>query len=238
MRTAIVDDRADDREFLAKELYGALRERGYGAAAIDAYEGGEQLLEAFDRGSYDLIFLDIYMKGINGIETGAEIRKKDRDVRLVFITTSNDFAAESYSLRADYYLLKPFSREDILRALDCIDLSDFERKRVAVLPDGSEIPLHDILYSEYFNHRITIHLINGRKKKLRASQLEMEKLLCANDFFATSMKGMIVNLEYVQRIDEGMIYLEEGHCLPVSRRRSSDIRRAHAAILFRSVRKS
>ena len=70
------------------------------------------------------------MDGMNGIEAAAEVRKEDRSVRLVFVTTSNDFAAESYSLRADYYLLKPYVHEDILKALSIINLEDYERQRV------------------------------------------------------------------------------------------------------------
>jgi len=64
----------------------------------------------------------------------------------------------------------------------------------------------------------------------------MEKLLCSNEGFMTCTKGMIVNLEYVRRIEDGMIQLEEKKQVPVSRRRMADIRRAHAEYLFRQVR--
>lgn len=236
MRVSIVDDRPDDRTTLQRELDSALREKGYSVEAIDLYASGEEFLSGFEKGKYDLIFFDIYMDGMNGIEAAAEVRKKDRSVRLVFVTTSNDFAAESYSLRADYYLLKPYVHEDILKALSIIDLEDYERQRVLVLPDKTTCLLHDIIYSEYYNHRIILYLKNSRRKKLRASQAAMEGVLCKNDGFVTCTKGIIVNLEYVQRIEDGTVYLADRLQVPVSRRRTAEIRKAHADYMFRQVR--
>ena len=236
MRVSIVDDRLEDRTALQRELDSALREKGYSVDTIDLYSSGEEFLSGFKKGKYDLIFFDIYMDGINGIEAAAEVRKEDKSVRLIFVTTSNDFAAESYSLRADYYLLKPFVHEDILKALSIINLEDYERQRVIVLPDKSTCLLHDIVYSEYYNHRIVLYLKSNRKKKIRTSQADIERILCKNDGFVTCTKGIIVNLEYVQRFEDGTIFLADGLQVPVSRRRTAEIRKAHADYLFRQVR--
>lgn len=236
MRAAIVDDRTDDRTTLYRELYDLLCERGYSLEGIDLFSGGEALLESFEPGKYALIFLDIYMEGINGIQTAVQIRRTDLETRLVFVTTSNDFAAESYAVRADYYLLKPFAREDLVRALDVIDLNDYENQRTVLLPDGSSCLLHEIIYSEYFNHKIILHLKNRRIKKLRASQSAMESTLCRHDFFMACNRGIIVNFEYVKRIEDGTVYLEEDNRVPVSRRRAAEIRKAHAAFFFSKVR--
>lgn len=236
MRAAIIDDRAEDRAMLHRELDTILRERGYSVEGIDLFSGGEEFLALFRGGRYDLVFLDIYMEGINGIQTAREIRRTDKNVRLIFVTTSNDFAAESYSLRADYYLLKPFVHEDILKALSIINLEDYERQRVIVLPDKSTCLLHDIIYSEYYNHRIVLYLKSNRKKKIRTSQADIERILCKNDGFVTCTKGIIVNLEYVQRFEDGTIFLADGLQVPVSRRRTAEIRKAHADYLFRQVR--
>lgn len=236
MRAAIVDDRTDDRTILFRELDSVLRERGYSVDTIDQFSSGEEFLASFTPGKYDLIFFDIYMGGINGIQAASEVRKTDKSVRLIFVTTSNDFAAESYSLRADYYLLKPFVHDDIVKALTIIDLADYEQQRVVTLPDNSTCLLHDIIFTEYYNHNIIVNLKGGRRKKFRASQTRMEEILCANDAFVTCTKGIIVNLEYVRRIEDGMISLGEKLQLPVSRRRMAEIRKAHAEFLFHQVR--
>lgn len=237
MRAAVVDDRKDDRMILCRELDTALQELGYSVETIDLFADGEEFLEAFEKGRYDLIFLDIYMDGINGIQTAAQIRRTDKEVRLIFVTTSNDFAAESYALRADYYLLKPFVYGDIVKALKIIDLADYELRRTVTLPDGSICLLHEIICSEYFNHKITLHLKNRMKMKFRASQASMEDILCVHQSFVACTKGVIVNLEYVKRIEDGIVYLDEDHRVPVSRRRMAEIRKAHAAYLFEIVRR-
>lgn len=64
----------------------------------------------------------------------------------------------------------------------------------------------------------------------------MESLLCSNDFFVPCTKGIIVNLEYVKKIDDNTIFLEDDNQVPVSRRRMADIKKAHAAYLFQRVR--
>lgn len=237
MRAAIIDDRAEDRAILHRELDTILRERGYSVEGIDLFSGGEEFLAKFRGGRYDLVFLDIYMEGINGIQTAREIRRTDKNVRLIFVTTSNDFAAESYELRADYYLLKPFVHADIIKALAVIDLADYEKQRNVVLPDGSTCLLHDIVFSEYYNHKIILHLKGGQTRNLRASQAAMESILCSNGFFMACTKGIIVNFEYVKRIEDGTVFLEGNNQVPVSRRRVADIRKAHAAYLFGQVRK-
>ncbi len=236
MRAAIIDDKSEDRDILYKELVTVLQEKGYRVDGIDLFINGEQFLKAFEQGKYDLLFFDIYMDGINGIEAASEVRKTDQEVRMVFVTTSNDFAAESYLLRADYYLLKPFAHDEIVKALDIINLADYEMQRVVTLPDDSTCLLHDIIYSEYYNHRIILYLKNNQKRKIRTSQASIEEILCRNDFFVTCTKGIIINLEYVQRIDDSTVFLMENYQVPVSRRRMTDIRKAHAAYLFRQVR--
>ena len=80
MRAAIIDDRADDRETLFKELDTVLREKGYRVDSIDLFDSGEQFLNAFEPGKYDLLFFDIYMDGMNGIEAAAPVRKTDKAV--------------------------------------------------------------------------------------------------------------------------------------------------------------
>jgi DNA-binding LytR/AlgR family response regulator len=117
-----------------------------------------------------------------------------------------------------------------------IDLASYEKQRIIRLPDHTTCLLHDIIFSEYFNHKIGLHLKGHKVIKVRASQAGMESLLCSNDFFVPCTKGIIVNLEYVKKIDDNTIFLEDDNQVPVSRRRMADIKKAHAAYLFQRVR--
>ena len=107
MRIGIVDDSAEDRKLVRMEMERCLESSGMEPAEYNEYDSADAFLSTFEAGMFDLIFLDICMDGASGIDAGLGIRKTDRNVRIVFITSSNDYAAESYQVKAAHYLLKP-----------------------------------------------------------------------------------------------------------------------------------
>ena len=98
MRIAIIDD---DRQ-IYKHLQTCFGELLGSAAELTYFPSGEDFLRIWQPGAFELIILDIFMDGINGMDTAREIRKSDTDVRIVFSTTSNEFASESYEVGACY----------------------------------------------------------------------------------------------------------------------------------------
>ena len=100
MKLAIVDDLKTDSDRLAGFVHTYMEQHQLKLDALDQFESGESFLSGFTSGSYDLIFLDIYMTGITGMETAKKIRQTDHDCRLIFITTSPEFAVESYDVNA------------------------------------------------------------------------------------------------------------------------------------------
>ena len=101
MKLAIVDDLKTDSDRLAGFVHTYMEQHQLKLDALDQFESGESFLSGFTSGSYDLIFLDIYMTGITGMETAKKIRQTDHDCRLIFITTSPEFAVESYDVNAN-----------------------------------------------------------------------------------------------------------------------------------------
>ena len=237
MRIAIADDNIQDTERLTEELTAALSEFGYENERIECFDSGEALLKKFEAGRYDIIFLDIFLGGINGIDTAKEIRRKDKDVRLVFQTTSNDFAAQSYQLNADYYLLKPCTSADVRNMLQRINLDRFEEQRMVEFPDKSRCRAHDIIYTEYSNHKITIHLEENKEHYVWMSHTDLEKILESKGDFFTCTKGILLNLEKIVSFTEDSVKVCNGDYVPVSRARRSDLRKAHADYVFRMLHK-
>lgn len=232
MRIAIVDDRREDGERLKGLLSEQLSAHGMASASFDMYDGGEALLAAFQPGRYDLLFLDICMQGISGIETARGVRERDRDVQLVFITTSNEYAAESYALRADYYILKPVTEESVARMLDSVGLRRQEQSVILMLPGGVQCPKQSIMYTEYSNHQITLYLENRQTRKVWMAQAELERLLGNRDF-VTCTKGITIGLRWVDRLEGTTVLMEDGRRIPISRGRKADVKQAHADYLFR-----
>ena len=185
MRIALVDDTAEELEILSDIINNELPH-----ATLFTFPSGEDFLSAWNDNSYDLILLDIYMDEITGVDVARKVRETDEDVRLVFCTTSNEFASESYEVGANYYLQKPVSTTSFQRMLKMIRLEDYEENRFITLPDGQRIVLRNITYTEYYNHSIIIHSKKRADLQTRMSQTEWETLLSEYDFLCSCSKGI------------------------------------------------
>ena len=121
MKIAIVDDSSLDRDFLKNGLEIIFEERNIENLEIQEFSSGEELLNYLRENPSDffhIIFMDIYMEDLTGVETAKAIRKTDEQVKIVFITTSNEFASESYEVRAEDYLIKPFDGQRMNKIID------------------------------------------------------------------------------------------------------------------------
>lgn len=105
---------------------------------------------------WDIIFIDQYMTGISGIDTARKIRETDRLVALVFVTTSESHAIESYGVRACGYLLKPYLYEDFARTMDLAGLDKVRSARF-IRMEEEKILLHEILWCDRDEHYIQVH---------------------------------------------------------------------------------
>ena len=232
MRIALVDDTPQELEILAKIVADELPR-----ANISIFHNGESFLEAWKDNSYDLILLDIYMDELLGVDVARKVRETDLDVRIVFCTTSNEFASESYEVGANYYLQKPVSLASFQRMLKMIRLDDYEENRFITLPDGQKIVLRNITYTEYYNHSILIHSKKREDLQTRMSQTEWETLLSEYSFLYGCSKGIVVNFHEVETQADGMFILKDGNFVPISRRKSKDALEAFAHFRFEQMRK-
>ena len=119
LRIAICDDDKKLLTLLHKEIdlwFLMLRKTDYNFS-IDEYTSSEQFSFCLKSNSYDIIFLDIEMPKLNGIELAKQIRSKLPDVILIFLTSHNEFAPQGYKVKALRYLSKLNMREHFLRRL-------------------------------------------------------------------------------------------------------------------------
>lgn len=237
MRIALVDDDKTQIEFLkyciGKELY-SLGDRGY---KISEFESGESFIASFKEGLYDLIVLDIYMGELTGMEVAYRIRNVDENVIIAFCTSSNEFASESYEVNAKHYLRKPITEESVSKMFRRFDLDLIERNRVINLPDGKSVMLRKILYTEYNNHSVCIHLSDDDCHRLRISQGNLEELLSVHGHFCSPYKGTVVNFYAVESLTEDSVKLIDGTVLPLTRRRQKEFKEAYTKFRFNRMRK-
>ncbi len=232
MRVALVDDTLEELQIISDILNKELP-----LAEVSIFSSGESFLKDWEENSYDLILLDIYMEGLLGVDVARKVRETDFDVRIVFCTTSNEFASESYEVGANYYLQKPVSSTSFQRMLKMIRLDDYEINRFITLPDGQKIVLRNITYTEYYNHSIIIHSKKRADLQTRMSQTEWENLLSEYQFLYSCSKGIVVNFYEVEKAESDAFLLKNGVQIPISRRKSKDTLEAYAHFRFEEMRK-
>lgn len=238
MRIAIVDDVEKDAYILEEKLRTSLEALHISIELLDIYSGGVVFVQEYEEKAYDLVFLDIYIGDMTGIDIASKIREKDLEIKIVFCSTSNEFASESYALRVDYYLRKPLCDEYFEIMFDHLGLGSIQKGHYVVLPDGQKLLVHNFVFAEYHNHCITIHTKYGADIQTRLSQKELESQLAVYEQFVCCSKGLLVNLHEIEQIENSMILTKGGDTIPVSRRRLKETQEIYEEYLFQQLRKT
>lgn len=236
MNIAIVDDIKDEITTLLGfiEKYCVDRYISYNA---EQFESGEDFISCFKPETYDIIFLDIYLGGISGMKVAEKIRETDASCIIIFTTTSPDFAIKSFRVRAFDYLLKPFKYEQYEETMDlcCNQLNN--KSRYIVIKESRlmfKIHLDDIIYTDYSNHYILIHM----KTRIAKSYMkfgDFSKLLLPYPQFLYCYRNCIVNMDYIDYMDKEDFVLQNGERLPIARLYKQEIRQAYADYEFKKL---
>lgn len=234
MRIAIVDDIVSERTMLRNKLKAQLC-RCFLHAEIQEFESGEAFLFAAKQEHFELVFLDIYMKGKNGIEIAKDMRQLHPNCILVFTTTSMDHALDAFRVRALQYLVKPYTDEELAVLFDEIvgQLPSLD-KYIDVNTVGGVVRLHfqEILYAEHYQHQIHIYTADGRTIVTRQTIREFTEKLNDERFFLCR-RGIVINLEYAADFDGTDFILKNGKKLPVSRDLSKTANLTFGDFLFK-----
>lgn len=236
MKVAFVDNNRQDMDNLTSSITKYSNE-SFDITSYDTYSNGESFLSEFYANKYDIVFLDIFMDTLSGVDVAFEIRKSDQNVKIVFCTTSNEFATESYQVDAFYYLVKPFSDRSIKQLIHKLSSLDFELSQFIRISDNIKIYPRNIIYTEYENHKIIIHQKDGNNLCIRMPQHQWEKLICNYSYIVNCFKGIIVNLYEVESKTDNSFSMSNGETLPISRRNIKEMNTIYSDFLFQKLRK-
>lgn len=216
MRLVVCDDVQADLEAVVALLDEYYRRN----ADIATYTSPEETLFRFQNGEEaDIAILDILMPGLSGDRLATALREARFEGFLIFLTASNDFAAESYEVSAFSYLLKPVNREALFEVLRRID----ERRTpprdfLAKWKGGSRnIPFSDLIYAEVKGHTLFLHLTGGETLRLYAALRDFEGLFEAEPSMERTHKSFYVNMTYVVSLKKRSAALKNGETIPISR---------------------
>lgn len=196
---AICDDSMEHINILENYLYKI----GKTKLTCDVYQSGEEFLLAYKNNNrqYDVIFLDMEMKQLNGIETGNQIREYDEHVIIIFVTSYKEYMQKSFECAPFRFLLKPINFEELKEVFDklCQKLSK-QRKVFNFIENKSRVRLFcdDIIYFESQGHWILIYTKDSIHKICK-SMNDLYAQLDPEIFFRVH-KSFIINFHYVKRI--------------------------------------
>jgi len=169
---------------------------------ISTYRDGKSLLEECEDNllAFDLLFIDIYMPGMNGITTAQKIRVLREDIKIIFISSSNDHYQDTYDIFAFNYIMKPLNVEKLYRIMDQALLSVFEENRQKLIVSFKNVDyqifVRDIHYIESSSKRICVNMSDGKQVICYKKLDELEELL-PEAAFVRCHQSYIVNFFYV-----------------------------------------
>ena len=174
------DDRAD-----LQHLCRLITANG-ASANVSAFETGEDFLAACQPDRFDLIFMDIYLDGLNGVETVRRVRSMGITAPVAFITISEDFAMDSYRLDVEKYIEKPARQEKVDESI-ALALRKKEERRIDMIVWGRREPVEfsaaQLRYVEQREHFLTFYLTGGRVWRRKGKLNDLEPLLAKHSFF-------------------------------------------------------
>jgi len=215
---AIVEDNAKDRQMLIEGLDYVEKKNGARFSVVE-FENPLQFLGR-ENAAYDIIFLDVEMPHMNGLELAKKIRSTDKQSIIIFVTNLAKYAVNGYEVDALDFILKPCDHYSFMlkiqRALARISKTD-GAVTVINTDDGRQIvtPIKRIKYVEVSGHYVSFHTIDGTYNQyttLKAVENEVRAFA-----FAKSNRSCIINLNYVEQIVGDDVILTGNEILPISR---------------------
>ncbi len=215
MQIAVCDDEKEIRDLFAQKI-----RKLYPGAGLLLYESGEELLLSDEEP--DILLLDIQMPGKNGMETAKELRRKNKQVIIIFVTALDDFVFEAFDVGAFHYLVKPFDDRKFAEVLHNATEQSKNRKKpempsLLINTGGKHITvnLEDLVYAEVFDRKLILHTMDA-EIEYYGKMKELEEKV-GNEFFRTH-RSYLVNFGFIRKYDATTVYLEKGQALMAKRK--------------------
>lgn len=243
MRIAVCEDDKTSREY-ENFLIQQWAKKENVSITVDCYSSAENFLfESEDKLEYDLLLLDIQMGKMNGFELAKTLRARGFSGSLAFLTGITDYAIEGYEVGAVRYILKPVKQENLFAVLNAayagLSKTAEESFLLQIGSDITKIPFEQIIFIEAQGHYVRLvgceggssaagGIGNGGKsfeKEWKANFGTVSSQFENHGFFCLK-RGLLVNLEHVQKITKSECCLTNGEVLPVARNNYDDLNRA------------
>ncbi len=235
MRIAVCDDNQLDRDIIKDFLHTYMTEKSI-PNTITEYENGMNLIYDIEEGRYyDMVFLDIFMDQILGMDIARKLRNVGYTGNIVFLTSTAEFAVDSYEVEASGYLLKPHDYEKLCGLLNrIIDRTNIGHFQVSVRNTIYSIPFGEIVYVESRNNICILHRSDGSEYTIYKKLSEVELQLNESRFLRCH-QSYLVNMSYISKADS-QFELTTGDVVLIRQRSQKEIRRIYQEFASKGVK--
>lgn len=211
MKLAICDDEQQNLEQVAQ----LIRQSGLPPMQLHTFSDARGVLEAArEQGGFDVYILDVVMPGMDGIRLGKQLRSEGFDGKIIYLTSSQEYAVESYRVKAYDYLLKPVDPQALIQTLEevCDQLQPREETYISVKTKEGSIRLRveDVLYVQLNKRTAVYYMTDGRHHQsvtLRVPFPEAMKELLEDRRFVLCGQGLLANLQYLTMVEtEALVF--------------------------------
>lgn len=222
MYIAVVDDEKVIREDICE-----LIEKQRPESSVEAFSTGEELLAS--EGRFDIVFLDIQMDGMNGIEAARSLRKRQEETVLIFITGIKEYVFDAIDLYAFQYLLKPLNEKKFVEVLDrAVKEAGRKKEKRGLFIKARNLTLDqtDILYIESRGKKVEIHTARDKESiEIYASMEELEGQL--GEGFYRCHRAYIVNMAHITEYGSDSILLTNGDKVYLAKKKYGEFVKAY-----------
>ena len=232
LQIAICDDNIDELANMI-QLINQYRSTKQLNCEYVVFQNGFELISTLEKGKkFDIYCLDIIMPGFMGIDVAKEIRTFDKTSPILFFTSSSEYALESYSVKAINYVLKPISKEKLFFTFDDIlEHIKVEKNNDCIIVKSNEgiqkILISNLVFAEVIGRNVLYHLLSGKVIECTESfSAVCENLLKFNCFIKTH-RSFIVNMQYVNTIENKKVTLQSLSSVPVAQGKAREIKQQY-----------
>lgn len=239
LNIAICDDNLDELSRITIFMNAYINlQNNKSALKYTTFQNALDLIAAVENGeTYELIILDIIMPYMTGMDAAKEIRIFNHDIKIIFLSSSTEFAIESYSVDAFSYVLKPIRKETLFELLDKVISKIDTQVKKSILIKGkntlTRIPLHQLEYAEINARILLYHLVDGSIIEANGSMTELEKLLSNDDRFIKPHRSFIVNMTHITGFSQRVITMHSTALVPMAKANYATLKSLYIANAFK-----
>ena len=220
LNIAVVDDKRLDSEKLQRGLHRWFTDHYNTPRSITCFPDGEALLKVYEPEKYQLVFMDIIMNSMNGIQTAEHLRAYDTKTLLIFTTASREFAFDAFPLHPFDYLVKPYDSDrlgQVLReAVRALTIPE-PILRLKVSRSTYAIPFRDVSAALSSDHFVEVVMFGGKCMLGSMAFRDVVAILMEDSRFLLCNRGLIINMDNVASLsrDKDSFIMDDGTHYPI-----------------------